>query len=428
MPQSRRTFLKATAAGIGFWTAPQGAPAADNSPAEKLNLAFVGVANRARGNIEGCAGQNVVALCDVDERYLARAATEFPRARAYNDWRKLLEQKDIDAVVISTADHTHAGPTLAAMQLGKHVYCEKPLTHNVREARLVSQMAGCMKVATQMGTQIHATENYRRVVELLRSGVIGSVQRIHVWVPTVWSGGGERPAATQPAPPEHLHWDLWLGPAPHRPYHPAYHPFGWRGWWDFGGGALADMACHHMDLSHWAFDLRHPLSVEAEGPQVHPDSCPRWLIVHYRYPGTKSHPPIHLTWYSGDKRPAELADLGKHKFGAGSLFIGDKGMLLADYDRRVLLPEEQFKDFKAPEPTIPNSIGHHQEWIKACKEGGPTTCNFDYAGALTETVLLGNVAYRSGRKLQWDAGKMTIPNAPQAERYLTREYRKGWEL
>ena len=282
------------------------------------------------------------------------------------------------------------------------------------------------KKATQMGTQIHAGENYRRVVELLRAGAIGAVQRIHVWVPTFYYGG-DRPNQTPPVP-ANLDWDLWIGRAPMRPYNPCYHPGRWRAWWDFGGGGLSDMACHHMDLSHWAFELRTPELIEAEGPEVHPESALRWLIVNYHYAARGDRPPIHLTWYNGAKKPPELTEGKAPNWGAGSLFIGDKGMLIADYGRHQLLPEDQFKGYKPPERSIPRSIGHHDEWIKACKEGTPTTCNFDYATALTETVLLGNVAYRSGKKIQWDSANLKCINAPEAEKFLRREYRKGWEL
>jgi predicted dehydrogenase len=340
------------------------------------------------------------------------------------------QQKDIEAVLVSTPDHMHAFATMAALQLGKPVYCEKPLTHSVWEAQQVINAAAKTKKATQMGTQIHADENYRRVVELLRSGAIGTVNRIHVWCATRWSGwsgGLDRPKET-PAVPATLDWDLWIGPAPMRPYHPCYHPAAWRGWWDFGGGGLADMACHHMDLSHWAFDLRLPETVEAEGPPVHAESAPPWLIVNFHYAAKGNRPAIHLTWYQGGRRPAEFAEGKLPTWGDGSLFVGDKGMLIADYNKYRLLPADQFKDFKPPEKTIPRSLGHHEEWIKACKEGTPTTCNFEYSGALAQTVLLGNVAYRTGKKIEWDAQNLRASNAPEAAQFIRREYRKGWEL
>jgi predicted dehydrogenase len=284
----------------------------------------------------------------------------------------------------------------------------------------VMRAATKAKVATQMGTQIHAGENYRRVVEIVRSGAIGAIKRIHVWV-----GGaqvGKLPIKTEPVP-AHVNYDLWLGPAPERPFYSNYHPYHWRGWWHFANGTLGDLACHHMDLSHWALDLSYPTTVEAEGPAVDAEVCPAWLKVHYQYPATAARPGVHLTWYHGDKRPPEAPK----SWGGGTLFIGEKGMLLADYNRWQLLPEANFKDFKPPARSIPKSIGHHAEWIKAAKDGSPTTCNFDYAGALTQTVLLGNVAYRLGKKLEWDPAKLKVTNV-DAEKYISREYRKGWEI
>jgi predicted dehydrogenase len=425
---NRRDFLKHSAfTAAGFWVAAHNANAEEpKSPAEKLHIAMIGAAGQADFSIKNVKSQNIVALCDVDEKSLDKAAKDFPQARKYNDWRKMLEQNDIDAVVIATPDHQHAHATVAALQLGKHVYCEKPLTHSVYEARLVQQATAKAKKATQMGTQIHAGNNYRRAVELLQAGAIGTVSRVHVWV-----GGSyhvdQRPQDTPPVPP-HLHWDLWLGPAPYRPYHPAYHPFKWRSWWDFGGGMLADMACHHMDTPFWALSLTHPLSVETQGPPVNAESPPEWLIADYRFPARGVQPPVHLTWYHGNKRPPEFAENNLPKWGNGSLFVGDKGMLLVDYDKHKLLPEADFKDYKKPPESIPNSIGHHNEWIKACKEGTPTTCNFGYGGMLTESVLLGNVAYRTGKKIEWDAAALRISNVPEANQYLRREYRQGWQL
>jgi predicted dehydrogenase len=318
--------------------------------------------------------------------------------------------------------------TVAALKRNLHVYCEKPLTHTVSEARIVAETTRQFKRVTQMGTQIHAGSNYRRVVELVKSGAVGPVREVHNWVGSVWKGLPEgRPAETPPIP-DYLHWNLWLGPAPHRPYHPAYVPAAWRGWWDFGGGAMADMACHHMDLPFWALDMRHPLTIEAEGPPVNPETCPAWLIVRYEFPARGALPPVKLTWYNGDKRPPYITEGKLPPWGAGTLFVGEKGMLLADYDRHVLLPEKDFAEFKPPKPFITESIGHHNEWIEACKTGGPTTCNFDYAGALTETVLLGNVAYRTGKKLDWDAKQLQARSCPEADRFIQHHYRQGWTL
>jgi len=280
-----------------------------------------------------------------------------------------------------------------------------------------------------MGTQIHATGNYRRTVELVKSGTIGKIHECHVWCVKSLANS-DRPTSMPPIPPN-IHWDLWLGPAPARPYHPAYVPKTWRHWWDFGEGILGDMACHYTDLAFWALDLRYPLTIEAEGPPVHPETTPGWLIVHYEFPARGHLPPLKLTWYDGGKRP-ELVQQGKAPdWPNGVLFVGEEGMLIADYERHKLLPESQFENFQPPTPFIPDLVGphpHHQEWVRACKTGAPTSCNFAYASALTETVLLGNVAYRTGSKLEWDAARLKVRNSAQASNYLHTEYRKGWEI
>ena len=425
--RTRREFLRqSAAAAAGIWASGAPALAAGGSANEKLGIAVVGVANQGEYNLNNVANQAIVALCDVDEKLAAKARERFGKEKFYTDFRRLIDQKDIDAVVVSTPDHTHAPATMMALRAGKHVYCEKPLTHSVYEARQVTEMAAKMKVATQIGTQIHARSNYRRVVELVQSGAIGQVAEVHVWCGGAWVGS-DRPKDTPPVPKE-LHYDAWLGPAPFRPYHPTYLPRTWRGWWDFGGGTLGDMACHHMDLSHWALGLRHVLTVDAEGPPVHAESAPSWLVVRYQHPARKGKPPVRLTWYQGDKRPPAIAGSKFSDWGAGTLFVGEKGQLLADYNRHVLLPEKEFADFKRPDPFIPDSVGHHKEWTEACKGRGKALCSFDYSGPLTETVLLGNVAYRSGKRLEWDAKNFKITNAPEAMRHLRREYRKGWTL
>lgn len=430
---TRRRFLQQSVmVGAGVWMAGQAGEARartrpvrqEKSPNERLNIAVIGIHNQGRYNLDNVKSQNIVALCDVDDILLAEAAKEFPGVKTYNDFRKMLEQPDIDAVVISTPDHVHAPATLLALKSGRHVYCEKPLTHTVWEARKVAETAARYKRVTQMGTQIHAGSNYRRVVELIESNVIGCVDEVHVWIDTVYTGNG-RPSDTPPVPPN-LHWDLWLGPAPERPYHPTYLPFWWRQWWDFGGGTLADMACHWMDLPHWALKLRHPTTIEAEGPPVLPENTPAWLIVRYEYPPRNGMPPVKLTWYNSGKRPPQVLEGKVPNWGGGILFVGEKGMILSDYGRHILLPEKDYKGYVPPAPTIPDSIGHHLEWIQACKTGGPTTCNFDYSGALTEAVLLGNVAYRVGKKLYWDAERLRVTNCREAEPFLKPHYRRGW--
>lgn len=435
---NRRQFIRTTAAASSLASAVYVGHALaqeSNSPNEKLNIACIGVANKGRHNIDELASQNIVALCDVDERFLNQAGERWKDARKHRDYRKMLEAEvnKIDAVVVSTADHTHAPATSIALDLGKHVYCEKPLTHTVAEARAIAKLAKKKGVATQMGTQIHASNNYRRVVELVQSGAIGTVKEVHSWCNKGWSNG--RFDACSVPVPENLNWDLWLGPAKEHAYCNAIHPGNWRRFWEYGSGTFGDMACHVMDLPFWALNLTHPISVACEGPEVHPDGAPSWCKASYEFPNGKGGK-LLFTWSDGgehfnivkqtngpgpDAKPLST-------WGLGVLFVGDKGMLVADYGRAILLPQEQFKDFKVPEQTIPNSIGHWNEWVKACKTGSPTTCNFDYSGRLTETVLLGIVAYRSGGKVAWDADKLAATGNDKAQQYVSKEYRKGFEV
>lgn len=415
-----------TMAAAGAWLGALNAWGKNQSPNDRLNIGIIGTANRAQSNIRGVSSQNIVAVCDIDDNYLSDIKERFPAARSYNDFRKLLEQKNIDAVVISTADHTHAAATVAALKSGRHVYCEKPLAHSVGEARIVALTAAKHKRATQMGTQIHASSNYRRVVEIIEHGDIGQVKECHVWCEKSWSGDGH--PTEQPPVPSYLHWDLWLGPAAARPYSPEYLPRNWRRWWDFGNGTLGDMGCHFMDLAHWALKLRDPLTVEAEGPPVNPDTTPPWLIVRYEHDARDNLPPVRVTWHDGGKRPALVEEGKVENWRNGVLFVGEKGMLLADYTRNKLFPEKTFANYRPPAPFIPESIGHYEEWIQACKTGSPTTCNFDYSGALSEAVLLGNVAYRTGHKIEWDAKALKAKNCKEAETYIHPKYRKGWAI
>jgi predicted dehydrogenase len=428
---ARRDFLKASALAAAGLCSGRRVWGSSNQPVnEKMGLAVIGVAGQGFWNLQQLVAtdQAIVALCDVDEQRTAEARKLCPNARFFVDFRKMLDvmHKDIDAVLVATPDHAHAFATMPALQMGKHVYCEKPLTHSVWEAQQVMAAAKKYKLVTQMGTQIHAGRNYRRVVELVQTGAIGAIREVQVWCPTVWSGGVRPKESPVPAG---LHWDLWLGPAPHRPYaDKVYVPTTWRGWWDFGGGGHSDMACHYMDLAYWALELGHPKSVEAKGPPVDVESAPHKLTVHYEYPARGSKPPVSLTWYAGTDRPEDCDHFNLKEWNEGVLFVGEKGMLVSNYSRHKLLPEANFADFKPPTPFIPDSIGHHKEFIKACKEGGTTTCNFEYSGVLAQAVLLGNVAYRSGSKIEWNPANMKIPNARQAEKYLRRSYREGWKL
>jgi predicted dehydrogenase len=430
---SRRSFLRqASLTGAGLSLAGFAIRAdAKISPNEKLDVAVIGVANRGAADLQGVASENIVALCDVNDDYLRAAAQHHPGAKTYNDFRRIADQKGIDAVVVATPDHTHAVAAVAALKGGRHVYCEKPLTRTVSECRVVTDTARKNKLVTQIGTQIHAGNNYRRVVELVQTGAVGTIREVHVWV-NVTYGGVELPKDKPPVPAS-LHYDLWLGPVAERPYSPAYLPGSWRNWWAFGGGGLGDFGCHYMDLPYWALDLKYPLTVEpVDGPPPHPESVPLWMIVRYGFPARGDKPPVQLTWYHGGKRPKLLDSLLNEDmpsyFKSGVMFVGEKGYLISDYDRHVLLPEKDFKDFVRPAPFIPKSIGHHKEWIEAIKTGGKTTCQFDYSGPLTETALLGNVAYRVGKKLEWDAQKLSATNCREADQFIQHHYRKGWTL
>ncbi|MEW4561942.1 Gfo/Idh/MocA family oxidoreductase [Bremerella sp. JC770] len=427
---SRRSFLQTSAAaamvaGTGFHRLASAAES--KSPNELLDIACIGVQNRASANVSGVSGQNLVALCDIDENYLNKAAGQYSKHKSnkYSDFRVLLDkEKGIDAVVVSTPDHTHAPASMWAMQLGKHVYCEKPMTHTVHEAREMTDFAVKNKLATQLGTQIHAGNNYRRVVEAVQSGAIGNIKHVDVWVGKGW-GGGKIPTDKPPVP-KNVSWDLWLGPAAYRDYSPVYMPAQWRRWWDFGGGTLGDMGCHYIDLVFWALKLKYPNKIAAEGPEADPHTAPMGLTVNYEFPKTEVAPAVTMQWRDGNHCPKEI---NGHKVpGSGVMFHGDKGMMLATYGNFTLLPEEDFQGWKAPEESIPNSIGHYEEWIKAIKEGTPTTCSFDYSGPLTETVLLGNVAYRSGGPIEWDAKNLKVTNNDSANQFIERKYREGWRI
>jgi predicted dehydrogenase len=429
---NRRQFLRnASVLGAGLCVAGVPAIVRGRGANEKLNVAVVGTTGRGAANTTPVAKtENIVALCDVDEQKMGKVAEKFPQAKRYIDWRKLFDdQKQFDAVIVSTTEHTHAPISVTAMRLGKHVYCEKPLAHSVEEARAMGETARKMKVATQMGTQIHATENYRRVVELIKTGAIGPVREAHVWCDRVPHEPRPRPTETM-TPPAGFHWDLWLGPAPCRAYHKEYHASGCLGWdkrWDFGNGTLGDMGSHEIDLPFWALDLRYPLTAEAEGDPRENETYPRWLKARWEHPAKGKRPAVTVCWYDGGKRPPQPEGIDLTTWKIGCIFKGDKGTLVADYGRNILLPEAKFKDFQRPKPFIAKSLGHHEEWVHACKTGAPTLCNFDYSGALIEHNLLGCVAFRVGKKLQWDPVHLKATNCPEADRYLRKQYRKGWE-
>lgn len=418
-------------------------PAAVNYKNDKLRIAVIGTGGRGGSNLKSVSGEDIVALCDVNAKNLRRASEAHPKARTESDFRRVFDHADeFDAVVVSTCEHTHAFATLPALQLGKHVYCEKPLTHSVYEARVIREAAMKAGVATQMGTQIHAGNNYRRVVELVQAGAIGPVRECHVWVGRAWGRQSqvdatrnrdivyceERPLTADPVPAD-LDWDLWIGPAPHRPFNKVYFPGPkWYRWWDFGNGTMSDLGSHWIDLAFWALDLQAPLAIEASGPPAHAEIAPASMEARYEYGPRGDMPAVNVNWYQGANKPQIWTDGEIPQWNSGVLFVGDDGMLLSDYGKHVLLPEDKFNSFERPEPTIPKSLGHHAEWLHAAKTGDPTTCNFEYAGWLTEANHLGNVAYRTGKQIQWDAENMAVTNTSDADQYIRREYRDGWTL
>lgn len=441
---SRRQFIKASTALASTLAAPGILRARGAS--EKLQLAFIGTGGRGGANLGTMTKDKnveVVALCDVNSRNLGVAAGRHSSARTFADFRKLYEKvNDIDGVVVSTTEHTHAFAAMPALKAGKHVYCEKPLTHNVHEARLITQAAAQAGVVTQMGTQIHGMPNYRRVVELIQSGAIGKVSEVHVWVGRAWGRQSaqdaaanrdivsvqERPKGKSTAP-DFVDWDLWIGPAPYRPYDEVYFPGPkWYRWWDFGNGTMSDLGSHWIDLPFWALKLDSPVTIEAFGPKPHPEIAPASMSAVYEYGERGDLPACKLTWYQGSHKPEIWNQGGIPKFGSGVLFVGDDGMLISDYNRHILLPEDKFKDFERPEQFIPDSPGQHQQWLNSCRTGDPTDSPFSYSGPLTEANHLGNVAFRAGRRLEWDVKKMTATNCPEADHFLGREPRKGWEL
>lgn len=425
--KTRRRFLRDTLRlGAAVPLAPAllraAAPTRTRSSSERLNIGVIGVAGRGAANLKAVSHENIVALCDIDRKRLATAKKAHPEAKAYEDFRHVLDHTELDAVVVATPDHMHAIPVVWALRAGFDVYCEKPLAHSVHEVRTIREETARQKAVTQMGTQIHSLDNYRRVVELVKSGIVGPIQRVHVWQGTTHPSSGKRVASA--TPPSHVNYDLWLGPAPERPFHDSHFHFNWRYWWDFGGGVLADFGCHFMDLPFWALDLAAPTTIEARGRKEYEgdNQVPSVLRVDYGYPARGEAPPVHLTWYHGSWSPDVY---GKR---SGVLFEGKNGMILADYHSRKVLLSDAEGNAQPPEPWIPASIGHHKEWLAAVRSRGETTCNFEYSGNLAEAVLLGNVAYRAGAKLEWDAKAGRVTNTRAGDQYVRREYRKGWTL
>jgi predicted dehydrogenase len=450
---SRREFMSVAAAAAAFTIVPRrvlGA-AGQSSANNKLNIAGIGVGGRGADDIKELAGENIVALCDADLDRASATIKAYPKAALYRDFRRMLEKeaKNIDAVVIGAPDHIHAPAAVMAMKMGKHVYCEKPMAHTIYEARRMTEVAKDTGVVTQMGNQGHGGQGLPLYWEFIHDGAIGKVREVHVWTDRAgtterawWPQGIDRPQGRDPVPST-LDWDLWLGPAPVRPYKadPAtpkegvYCPFRWRGWWDFGCGALGDMAVHNADPAFFALDLGAPTAVEAETSPANNETLPVWNIIRYEFPAEGDRPAVKMIWYDGGKlppTPPELAREGRKLGDNGILFVGDRGKLLGPSHAGAprLIPESRMREYGRPPKTLPRSPGHHREWIEACKAGKPQDARsgFWYAGPFVEALLVGNLAVRLQKRVEWDSTKMRSPNCPEADNYITKFYRAGFNL
>lgn len=462
-PLTRRRFIRTAASAAAAFTivprhvlgGPKFVP-----PSEKVNVAIIGAGGQGRTNARALfneADAQIIAVCDpveqedytrfyyrgmagrkpvkaeIEKQYAAK--TPNYRCAEYEDYRAMLEkEKAVDAVLIATPDHLHAVISVAAMRAGKHVYCEKPLTHNVWEARQVAKVAKETGLATQMGNQGHSGEGIRLTCEWIWDGAIGAIREVHAWSDAGrWVIGQGRPKETPP-PPKGMNWDLWLGPRENRPYHPDYAPFNWRAWWAFGGGALADMACHNLDPAVWALDLKDPLTIEASSPGVDAEIVSHCAVFRYKFGARGNQPPVNVTWYDGGLRPPLPSEVAEGETleggGNGIIFIGDKGVIsCAGWGGKPqIFPSAKMDAYKWPAKTIKRSKGHHRDWIDACKGGDPASSNFEYGARLTEIVHLGNVALRSGKRIEWDPVHLKAKNAPQADPFIRGQYRKGWEI
>lgn len=470
---TRREFVGgALAAG----TVITGAPAflRGQNLNNKLNIAMIACGGRGLANMNGdgpgigrrggdnpstaappastgIPAENITVLCDVDQTAVDAAALKYPNAKKYTDLRKVFDSpNDFDAVMVSTTEHTHTIATYLALTHGKHVYCEKPLTHNVWEARFIRETAAKYpKLATQTGNQGHASPLRRQIKEIIMSGAIGPVREVHVWAGRAWGLQGaesalkfdkphgfyndiqivERFKEEMPVPPN-IAWDLWIGPAPMRPFHATYLPGPrWYRWWDFGNGTMSDLGGHDNDIAFQVLDLTQPLTIEAVSPmgKAHAELAPATMTVTYEFPARGSAPPVKLVWHQGESKPKQWQDGIIPQNDRAQLFIGDQGMLSTGGGLK-LLPEDKFKDFKIPPETLPRSPGHYNEWILACKGLGPAPgSNFQYSGWVTESNHLGNVSYRTGKKLEWDFKNLRARNAPEADQYIRCPYRIGWD-
>ena len=454
---NRRRFLGNTASlvGAGYWLSSQSQLAFSASPNERVNIASIGVGGKGSSDTDDAAkfGQ-IVAICDIDDQRLKEKASKFPDAKPFHDFRELLSEMGdkVDAVTVSTADHTHAAASVRAMRLGKHVYCQKPLTHSVSEARLVRETARKHNVVTQMGNQGTAHDGFRAGVEMIRSGAIGDVREVHVWTNrpySDWKAGKmywkqspqiiSRPKETPPIP-EHISWDLWLGPAPERAYNPAYHPHDWRGWWDFGTGALGDMACHTANLPFMGLQLGLPTRVSAISSEVNSETYPAWATITYDFPARGDLPPVKLVWYEGSengKRNLPELKLPSDQIptDSGSLLVGEKGRLYSPGDSGDQQQLDVSRQVKTPEQSLERlgtdggpDQNQKREWIRGIQSGAKPLSNFDYASVLTESMLLGNVAIRVGKTIEYDGTKGEVTNLPEAAKLIARSQREGWEL
>lgn len=461
---SRRTFVKRAAAGVApFFIVPRhvlGGPGYI-APSDRLNVAVIGTGLQGIRNIKSLLrfdDVQVPAICDVSDfnqypsKFRGSVSGRGPAIEAIKEWYSLYrtepykgcrefidfrnmfrEENKFDAVLVATPDHTHATASMWAIKHGKHVYCEKPMSHSVWEARKLTAEAQKAKVATQMGIQGHSGEGIRAVVEWIRDGSIGPVKQVHAWTDAggTWSDFTQRPRQTPPVP-QGLNWDLWLGPKPKRPYHPAYHPYGWKAWWDFGTGAIGDRGCHHLDPAFWALDLNHPDSVEGRSGVFTDETTPKASLIYFNFPARGSMPPVQVTWYDGGLRPPRPEELetGRDLGNDGILFVGEKGKILCGGwgQSPRLIPEAEMKAYKRPAKTLPRVGDHHRDWIDACKNGGRSCADFSYSGPMTEVLLLGLVAVRRQKLLQWDPVEMKVINDPQSQQYIKTKYQNGWVL
>lgn len=447
MRTTRRRFLEQAAGATAVSVVARHVIAGSNQPppSEKLNVAGIGVGGMGAGDLRQLESQNIVALCDVDHAYAAGTFKRYPRAKTYTDYRRMLDQeKGIDSVVVATPDHTHAVISMACMRAGKHVYCQKPLTHDVREARRLAEVARETGVTTQMGIQGHSKDGCRLIVEWIRAGVIGDIREVDAWCSlsyypwghASWSSSWEGPVRPKETPPvpDTLDWDLWIGPAVMRPYHAAYHPRVWRCWLDFGSGMMGDRGAHTLDPVFWALNLGAPTSVEATSCGQTKEKHALAAVVTYRFPARGALPPVRLTWYEGVRapRPPALEDgrvMGDRE--GGVIFHGSKGQLMCGTygNGPRLIPEARMKDFNPPAATLPRiRTSHEMEWAEASKAGRPAGAHFGYAGPLTEVCVLGNVAKRVDGRIEWDAANLKATGGPKADRYVRTPYRDGWSL